>query len=160
MLRGMKTILAAVDSSSISESVVNEAASLASAGKARIVLLTIVQPPVITSEYAPMIENIGEITAAGEKAAAHLLRKLQTRLQTAEVPVEVVQRTGGPVAHILQQAEEHRADYIVMGSHGHTAFYDLLVGSTTHGVLMRAPCPVVIVPPKGKRSPRDQSQRA
>jgi nucleotide-binding universal stress UspA family protein len=38
-----------------------------------------------------------------------------------------------------------------MGSHGHTAFYDLLVGSTTHGVLMRANCPVVIVPPEKKR---------
>jgi nucleotide-binding universal stress UspA family protein len=34
----------------------------------------------------------------------------------------------------------------VMGSHGHTALYDLLVGSTTHGVLMRAICPVVIIP--------------
>ena len=115
-----------------------------------VVLLTVVQPPVITSEYAPMIENLGEITAAGEKAAAQQLGKLQERLQTAEIPTETLQRTGGPIAHILQQAKEQRADYIVMGSHGHTAFYDLLVGSTTHGVLMRAPCPVVIVPPKEK----------
>ena len=30
--------------------------------------------------------------------------------------------------------------------------YDLLVGSTTHGVLLRAPCPVVIVPPKDRKS--------
>jgi len=34
----------------------------------------------------------------------------------------------------------------VLGSHGHTAFYDLLVGSTTHGILLRAKCPVLIVP--------------
>jgi len=40
----------------------------------------------------------------------------------------------------------------VMGSHGHTALYDLLLGSTTHGVLFRAPCPVVIVPPKRPRA--------
>jgi nucleotide-binding universal stress UspA family protein len=33
-----------------------------------------------------------------------------------------------------------------MGSHGHTALYDLLVGSTTHQVLRKAKCPVVIVP--------------
>jgi nucleotide-binding universal stress UspA family protein len=39
-----------------------------------------------------------------------------------------------------------------MGSHGHTAFYDLLVGSTTQGVLKKAPCPVLIVPAeKAKR---------
>ncbi|MBI4621943.1 MAG: universal stress protein [Verrucomicrobia bacterium] len=44
------------------------------------------------------------------------------------------------------QAEKNAADFIVMGSHGHTALYDLVVGSTTHGVLRRATCPVVIVP--------------
>ena len=46
----------------------------------------------------------------------------------------------------MEQAKKLGADYIVMGSHGHTALYDLLVGSTTHGVLMRAACPVVITP--------------
>lgn len=152
----MKTILAAVDSSSISDSVVDQAAALATGSQARVVLLTVVQPPVITSEYAPMIENLAEITAAGEKAAAQQLGRMQERLQAAEIPAVTVQRTGGPVAHILQQAEEHHADYIVMGSHGHTAFYDLLVGSTTHGVLLRAPCPVVIVPPKEKHGRRSR----
>ena len=148
----MKTILAAVDSSGASELVANETLALAAAGASvRVVLLTVVQPPVITSEYAPMIENLAEITTAGEKAAARHLKRMQDRFQAAEIPVTAVQRTGGPIAHILQQAEEHQADYIVMGSHGHTAFYDLLVGSTTHGVLLRASCPVVIVPPKKQR---------
>jgi nucleotide-binding universal stress UspA family protein len=147
----VKTILVAVDSSSIGESVINEAAALATVAKARLVLLTVVQPPVITSEYTPMVENIADITAAGEKAAAERLEQLQRRLQTVGLETQTVQRTGGPVAHILEQAETHQADYIVMGSHGHTAFYDLLVGSTTHGVLLRAPCPVVIVPPKDKK---------
>ncbi len=47
---------------------------------------------------------------------------------------------------ILEAARICEADYIVMGSHGHNAFYDLLVGTTTHGVMRKAPCPVVIVP--------------
>lgn len=146
----MKTILAAIDSSIISEAVVTEAAALAR-GQGRVILLTVVQPPVITSEYAPLIENIAEITAAGEKAAATLLARFQKQLELDALKVDTVQLTGAPVARILEQADAQRADYIVMGSHGHTAFYDLLVGSTTHGVLMRAPCPVVIVPPKPKR---------
>jgi nucleotide-binding universal stress UspA family protein len=50
------------------------------------------------------------------------------------------------VRSILDHAKQVSADYLVMGSHGHTALYDLLVGSTTHGVLLRAPCPVVITP--------------
>lgn len=45
-------------------------------------------------------------------------------------------------------AEQGRlaADAIVLGSHGHGALYDLLVGSVAEGVLRRAPCPVVVVP--------------
>ena len=42
---------------------------------------------------------------------------------------------GAPSPHIIEQAQRVSADYIVMGSHGHTALYDLIVGSTTHGEL-------------------------
>ncbi|MEO8353471.1 MAG: universal stress protein, partial [Chthoniobacteraceae bacterium] len=43
---------------------------------------------------------------------------------------------------------EHGADMIVMGSHGHGSFYELLVGSVTSGVLRDARCPVLVVPAK------------
>jgi nucleotide-binding universal stress UspA family protein len=62
-----------------------------------------------------------------------------------------VRLTGAPVARILDQAEQRAADYIVLGSHGHTAVYDLLVGSTAHGVLKKATCPVIIVPPSAEQ---------
>jgi nucleotide-binding universal stress UspA family protein len=144
--RGVKTILAPVDFSDVSEAVVAEASRLAKALGGRVVLLTVIQPPVITNEYAPLMENIAEITAAGEKAASKRLASIQERLEAQSLSVEVVQLNGAPVTQIADQAAKLRADYVVMGSHGHTAFYDLLVGSTTHGVLMRATCPVVIVP--------------
>ena len=147
----MKTILAAVDSSNMRDAVVAEAVALARGHDGRVVLLTVVQPPVLTSEYAPVVENFGELIAAGEKAAATLLAQVRKSVESAGLAVETVQASGAPVAHILEHAAKHQAHYIVMGSHGHTAFYDLLVGSTTHGVLMRANCPVVIVPPKKKR---------
>lgn len=145
----MKTILVAIDSSSISEAVVEKAVELAGAAEGRIVLLTVVQPPVFTNEYAPLLDNVAELTRAGEKAATERLQAVQKRLPSG-IPSETVQATGAPVAIILEQAVKHNAQYIVMGSHGHTAIYDLLVGSTTHGVLLRSPCPVVIVPPKNK----------
>ena len=144
----MKTILAPIDFSGVSDAVVNEAATLARALNGRVVLLTVIQPPIITSEYAPMMENLAEITAAGEKAAARKMAEIERRLQVDLIPAETIQVNGAPVAHIVEQAAKLGADYIVMGSHGHTAVYDLLVGSTTHGVLMRARCPLVIVPPK------------
>ena len=66
--------------------------------------------------------------------------------------VTTVQRTGIPVTAILGRAASTKARYIVMGSHGHGAMYDLLVGSTTHGVLKKAPCPVLVVPPVTRRA--------
>ena len=152
----VKTILTPVDFSEVSDAVVAEAAALARALSGRVVLFTAIQPPVITNEYAPLMENIAEITAAGEKAASKRLAIIQKKLEGESVPVEIVQVNGAPVPLIAEQAQKLHADYIVMGSHGHTAFYDLLVGSTTHGVLRRAACPVVIVPSQTKKSAKQK----
>lgn len=149
--RAVKTILAPVDFSSATQAVVAEVTVLAKALGAKVVLLSVIQPPAPVAEYAAFIENIAEITAAGEKAAAKNLARLQSELETAGITCETAQFVGAPILHIVEQAAKIKADYIVMGSHGHTALYDLLVGSTTHGVLLRATCPVVILPAE-KRS--------
>lgn len=123
-----------------------EAASLARSMNGRVVLLAVIQPPVAVSEYAPLLQDIAEITAAGERAAAKKLAAFQEKLHADGLGAECVQLVGAPILHILAEAKRIDADYIVMGSHGHTALYDLLVGSTTHGVLKHASCPVIIVP--------------
>lgn len=143
----MKTILAPVDFSTASDCVVNQAASLARSVNARVVLISVIQPPTISGEFAPLLDNLAEITATGEKTVARKLAAFETSLRSEGIEAESVQFVGVPVKHILEQAKKLSVDYIVMGSHGHTALYDLLVGSTTHGVLMRAPCPVVVIPP-------------
>jgi nucleotide-binding universal stress UspA family protein len=101
-----------------------------------------------------MMENYAALTVEVEKVADRRLQDLQKRFRTAAVPTRIVRLTGSPVTQILTLAREQNADFIVMGSHGHTAFYDLLVGSTTHGVLLRAPCPVVIVPSPARKTAR------
>ena len=156
----MKTILAPIDFSKVSDSVVEQATSLARALDGRVVLLAVVQPPVVVAEYAVVIDNIGEITAAGERNAARQLETIEEKVRAKFVQVESVQVTGVPVPSIIDQAQKCDADYIVMGSHGHTAFYDLLVGSTTHGVLMRARCPVVIVPSAQEKTAGKRHQEA
>ena len=149
----MKTILVPVDFSRVTDAVVNEAAALARALPARVVLLTVIQPPVIISEYGPLLGDVVQITAAGEKHATKQLARLEEQLGAAFVEAEAIQLNGSPIRLIVDQAKKLEADYIVMGSHGHTALYDLLVGSTTHGVLMRAKCPVVIVPSPAMAKP-------
>lgn len=70
----MKTILAPIDFSAVSDAVIDAAMLLARAASARIVLLSVVQPPFITSGYGPMPGNIGEIVAASEKTLARRLK--------------------------------------------------------------------------------------
>lgn len=47
---------------------------------------------------------------------------------------------------ILKEAERVGADLIIMGTHGHGAMFDLIVGSVGHGVLRDTPLPVLLVP--------------
>jgi len=153
----MKTILAAIDFSPVTDRVCASAVNLAKAVNARVVLLHSVQPFLITSEYGPMIENIAEITEAGEQAAERELARLKKKVERQLVVTDTVQLFGIAAPLILEQAKKLSADYIVLGSHGHTAVYDLFVGSTTHRVLMKARCPVMVVPAAPARKPRKRA---
>lgn len=146
----MKTILAPIDFSPVSERVVEAAATLARAFAGRVLLLHVVQPPVITSEYGVMMENVQELVAASEQAASRQLETLKEKFGGHGATFDVLHQAGSPVPLILEQARAADAAYIVMGSHGHTALYELLVGSTANGVVKGAPCPVVIVPPANR----------
>jgi universal stress protein A len=51
---------------------------------------------------------------------------------------------GNPAFEILNFAEAHDVDLIVMASHGRTGLSRLLMGSVAEGVMRRACCPVLI----------------
>lgn len=144
----MKTILTPVDFSAATRGVIAVAQDLARTTGGQVVLLHAVQQPVITTDYGLTMEMMQETIAANESVAQNQIRHLEESLAAKGVPVKTVMVTGFPAGNIVEQAEAVGASYIVLGSHGHTAFYDLLVGSTTHAVLKKAPCPVVIVPPQ------------
>jgi nucleotide-binding universal stress UspA family protein len=152
----MKTILVPIDFSPVTKAVVDEAIALAQSSKGGIILLYIVQPPVLVAEYGGVIEDVVPLIEAAEKAATQLLAQWRDYLKESEVTTKTLKIEGFPAKEIVVQAKSLEADYVVMGSHGHTAFYDLLIGSTTSGVLKKAPCPVVVVParPAAGRGPK------
>jgi nucleotide-binding universal stress UspA family protein len=53
---------------------------------------------------------------------------------------------GPTVETILQEAEDLDVDMIVVGSHGHGAMYNLLMGSVTEEILHKSRFPVLVVP--------------
>jgi nucleotide-binding universal stress UspA family protein len=142
----MKTILTPIDFSDASDSVIEASVQLATATQAELVLLHVVTPPIVASEYGLVMENVSEIISAAEKAATKRLQALVEKSSVGNLKVRSLQTVSTPSDSILATAKDEKPSYIVMGSHGHSALYDLLVGSTTHGVLNKAPCPVLIVP--------------
>lgn len=147
----MKTVLAPIDFSDASRPVIDEAISLARSIGGRLVLLNIVPPTVaFPSEFDSTGARAGFLAQA-EKHARDELAALQRSLRDEGVTAHVVHQVAQPGPGILDQAERLEADYIVMGSHGHGAFYDLIVGGTASRVLKLAKCPVVIVPPGTKK---------
>ena len=143
----MKTVLAPIDFSPVTPRVIDEAIRIARVTDARLVLLNVVGPTlVVSSEFAETRATTERIPEAEAEVAARLT-ELQRALRSTGVTAHVVHRQGPVAEGIIEQAERLDADYIVMGSHGHSAIYDLIVGSTTSAVLKRAGCPVVIAPP-------------
>jgi len=59
----------------------------------------------------------------------------------------VLVEDGDPVSVLLRVAEERAADLLVVGRRGSNTNPDLLLGSTSHQLAERAPCPLVIIPP-------------
>jgi nucleotide-binding universal stress UspA family protein len=72
------------------------------------------------------------------EAAAKVVRE-------ANVSVNVYPRQGDPADAILDVAEEHEADLIVVGNKGMTGAKRFLLGSVPNKVSHHAPCSVLII---------------
>lgn len=153
----MNTILAPIDFSPVSQAVIEEAMRLARQIKGRIVLLHVVQPPVITSYDGVAFADVAAYTTWAAKNTDQHFARLRLKLKAARIPTLTIREIGFPPDLILAEAKKRGVEYIMIGSHGHTAFYDLLVGSTTSSVLKRTTCPVIVVPAK-KRAARKKKR--
>jgi nucleotide-binding universal stress UspA family protein len=61
------------------------------------------------------------------------------------VSLETESVFGRPARAIVEFAEEHDVDAIVMGSHGRDGVSRILLGSVAETVIRRSPCPVTVV---------------
>jgi len=163
-MTNMKRILVPIDFSDVTPSVIDLARQLAKALDAEIHLVhvrEITAAPMPGSlgyglagmpELAPMtgvpvpgFEPMPEAIAESEDEKARLAR-WEKEIAQDGVTVTLHEPTGAVAEEILKQADAINADLIVMGTHGHGAMYNLLVGSATKGVLKHSTRPVLLVP--------------
>ncbi|MCX7819768.1 MAG: universal stress protein [Kiritimatiellae bacterium] len=142
----MKRILAAVDFSPVTGDLIRVVAALSRAFHADVRLIHAVPPEPDFVGYEAGPATVRERIAAEYRAARQQLHAIEESLRDETPAVSALVVQGDPVQKILAAAQEFGADLLVMGSHGHGALYDLLVGSVASGVLKHARCPVLVVP--------------
>jgi len=63
----------------------------------------------------------------------------------AFVTDEILIESGSPAEVIVETAKKLGCDLIVMGTHGHSAIADVLIGSTAKWVVRQSPIPVLVI---------------
>lgn len=129
----MRELCVATDLSPAAEPAIDLALRWARALRARLVLLHVVHDP----ELAPALSS----DVPGDVARAR--QQLQQRREAAtDVTCRVDVRTADDVVQAIVEASRD-SDYLFVGSHGHSGFQRLRLGSVTTAVLRQSHTPVV-----------------
>jgi nucleotide-binding universal stress UspA family protein len=129
-------ILVPLDGSEHSKRALHEAINLAKMTNGTITLLN-VQPhhPSLTS---PVSHH------TSEAPQSIVLSEGQKIVQEAGINVNTLLLQGNVVDQIVKTAKDVNSDLIVIGARGLSKLEELLLGSVSHGVAEKAPCPVIV----------------
>lgn len=140
----IQTILVPIDFSDTADHALEIARSLARDHHAKLVLMTSPPPqptPPMTEVYIP---ELGDPRLVEECR----LRLRQLVQSITDLPVEQRLIMGAPGPSIVEAANEVNADMIVMGTHGRSGLWRMLMGSVAEYVLRHAACPVLAIKPQ------------
>ena len=141
----IKSILVATDFSEASTDAVQSAARLAQGFGVPLLLIHVVAPVVVPTQWQAYVESVDEerVTQARERLDK-CLRDIQTTIEG-----EVIVRVARPADSIASTAAEHSAGLIVMGLFGDRGPFAPRPGSIAYRVLCASKVPVLVVPPQG-----------
>jgi nucleotide-binding universal stress UspA family protein len=146
----LRAILCPTDFSKSSEEALAYGSYLAEETGARLYLLHVVdESAAYTTEYTGM-GYLADFTQQIEHESQALLEAVSPPL--SEVEFERHLLLGTPARTIIEFADEHDVDLVVMGSHGRSGLSRLLLGSVVDTVVRTAHCPVLTVRPREDHS--------
>jgi nucleotide-binding universal stress UspA family protein len=146
---GLRTIVVPLDGSALAQLALPVASALARSTPSRLVLVraTFRVDPIVASQAESYLLAVAQERSA-RNVAREALSQVQTTLRDDGLDTETVVAGGNPTEVILEAAANHRADLIVMTTHGESGFEHWMYGSVAEAVLRRAPVPVLLVPRK------------
>ncbi|MBI2765697.1 MAG: universal stress protein [Chloroflexi bacterium] len=141
-------LLVTLDGSETGESALAPARALAAAAGGEVHLLRVVNP--VTEAAWTGVGPAPDIARITQQISDSALAYLQARAMPGE-KTDVLY--GRPLDAILQYANEHSCDVIVMASHGRGGIVRLAIGSTTDAVMRASDRPVLVFPHQAQESP-------
>ena len=138
--------MVALDLSESTDLIVNEAEELAKAMSAKVWILHNAEPEPDVLEFRTDQQIARDSLAEKFHSEHRQIQKIAKRLRKKGLKAKALLVHGHTVEVILKEASDLDVDMIVMGSHGRSAVYQLLVGSVSEGILRKSRCPVLIVP--------------
>jgi len=142
----IKLILCPIDFSEFSIRAYRYALSLAEHYRAKLVAQHIVELSRYPfADYAASAGDYMEFSRVLGEGGKEQLKEFVKKHTHNEIQPELVVHQGTAPDCILSFAQEHKADLIVMGTHGRRGYDRLVMGSVTNRVMRRAPCPVLAI---------------
>ena len=139
-------ILVALDLSEPTELIVTKVEELAMKMSAQVWVLHNAEPAPDVLEFRA--DPIAARDSLAEKfhSEHRQIQEIAKRLRKQGLEATALLVHGPTVEIILKEASDLDVDIIVVGSHGRSAVYQLLMGSVSEGILRESRCPVLIVP--------------
>ncbi|MFZ1399277.1 MAG: universal stress protein [Candidatus Promineifilaceae bacterium] len=132
-----RRILLPLDGSDMAAQALEPAVALAQAVSAELVLLRAVPLPFMAEELIAPERSIEQIEAEVRAKALAYLEQIKTSLTGAyDIPVKTAAIIGSAADVIIDYADEHEVDLIVMNSHGRSGILLWTYGSVTEKVLL------------------------
>jgi len=148
----MKTIIALVDFSDVTQRVLDQATMHARTYGARLILVHVVpaEPAVVEFGIASPTLMQPPSERRIERDYNQLLT-LRDSLTDSGVPVSAQQLEQADTGKVIGLCHNLEADLIVVGTHHHGALYQFFIGTYTADIIKKAHCPVLVVPPAAEK---------
>jgi len=142
------TILVALDLSDSTDKVIIVAKKMAKMMKCHLFLLHVAEPNPDFVGYDVGPETVRDQVAAEFHQQHKAIQHFSQELRDCGIDCKAILAQGPTVETVLNQAKKISAEFIIIGSHGHGAVYDILVGSISAGIIKKSSIPVTLVPVK------------
>jgi nucleotide-binding universal stress UspA family protein len=142
-----KKILLPLDGSQLAECAIHHAESLARAYDSTVILFSAISPADIVGRAPANVTAFDETIDAHRTKVENYLKKVRDALTSKMIEAETHIGVEPVVKEIIETAETHDVDLVLIASHGRSGLGRVFFGSVASGVLNKIERPLMVIHP-------------